>query len=199
MQLSRKIFVFYLLVGIVILSGCAKYKPRSLQYCPSTVKEKDNFGVGTKILSYHDCEESFYTKKIIEKGYRPLQISVTNKTDKTYVLKGSNIGLQLEHSKLVARKCHINIATRVSGWAIGGIFFWPLFIAAASEGYNSYKANNDMDADFKERSISNKDKIFIPPHSSMNKVIFVSDKNYKSHFDIDFIEKESDDHLLFHM
>ncbi len=197
----KKIIFLQCLLAALFLSGCARYKPHVLQYAPDRIKKADcDVEIGTKTLSLLDCKTYFGTISFLKKGFRSIQISITNKTDTTYILNGSNIGLQLECGKYVARTCHFNTAAHIALWSLGIILLWKIFIpVAAIAGYTSYKANCDIDFHFEKCSINTNDQIIITPHSLTHKVIFVSNENYQTYFDIDLIEKDTNKQLTFKM
>ncbi len=198
MKRTIKLITFLLLLPLLI-TGCAKHKPQSLHYMPGNIHEQQQVEISTKTFSNLDCKTYLGTEKIVKKGYRPIQIMITNKSDKTFVLNGSNISIPLERGKQVARRCHYNTLARVAGWGVGGLFVWPLFLVAAAEGINSIKANKDMDLDFAQRSLYTSDQIVIAPHSSTNKIMFVTNENYRTHFTVDLVDKEGKDRLTFDM
>jgi hypothetical protein len=194
------VYVTLCSIGFVVLliTGCAKYRPRMMSYATGSVQEQENIEVATKALNDLECQ-SYFNRKIVKKGYQPIQVCIKNKTDKTYVLNANNIGLPIEKPKRVARRLHTNTASRVAGWSLGGLFFWPLFIPAIVDGTRSIKANKELDADLNERGIGRSQKIVIAPHSAINKVMFVKTADYRPHYSIDLTSKDDGTKVKFMM
>jgi len=195
-----KLFVRNMLVlglaSMLAFSGCAKYKSQPLPKLQAIVEEKKDVEVSAQALTERECRKAF-SRRILNKGYQPIQLIIKNKSRYTYILDAANIELQLEPTQLVAKQLHLNTAGRVVSWAAAGLFIWPFYIAAAVEGCRSSDANRELNHDFAQRTISDESRIYIHPGSMINKVIFVTTDNFRNKFNLRLFSKEHDELLDF--
>jgi len=59
------------------------------------------------------------------------------------------------------------------------------------------QGDKDLSQDIEQRTISDDARIFLYPGNMINKILFVSDKNYRSKFKINLLNKETDDLVTF--
>jgi len=185
-----------LCAGILAFSGCAKYQPQPLGMPKALSEEKNEIEVTAQALTESECRKTF-SRRILNKGYQPIQLVIKNKSKHTYILDAANIELQIEPAHLVAKRLHLNTAGRAISWAAGGLFLWPLYIPAVVEGCQSSSANKRLSRDITHRTISDDARIFIYPGSTINKVLFVTDENYRHKFNLHLFSKETDELVTF--
>jgi hypothetical protein len=194
--------VRYSIVGVCLaalcVSGCAKYRPKPLAM-PSHIvtQEKEGVALQAALLDNVESKQIFGERSPQAKGYQTIQLALTNKTNQAYELDAHNIGLELASAQVVAHQIGFNTAGRVAGWGIAGLFIWPFLIPAIVDGVKSSQANRDLERDLDVRTISNGSKIYIQPHSTMNKVMFVASENYRTSFDVDLINQHTGDPVNF--
>jgi hypothetical protein len=176
--------------GLLIFTGCAKYKPQPLQTAHGVAVKENNVSVSAHAFSELECRY-YFSRRMIAKGYQPIQISIMNGSDEDLILDPYNVGLQLESSRIIARACHLNTGKRFVSWFIPALFLWPFIIPAAVECAKSSEANKKLDQDFNQRTISLDSKIYIPAQTTINKVMFVATENYRQNFDIKLIKKNN--------
>jgi hypothetical protein len=184
-------------LSLVFIAGCAKYTPHPLQ-APGHVipQEKNNVEIAAAPLTEFDCKNVF-SRRILAKGYQPIQLMIKNKSRFTYILDSANIDMQIEPSERVAKQLHLNTEKRVISWLIPAIFIWPFIIPAMIEGLKSSQANKDLNHDFDIRTLGDDSRIYINPGCVMNKVMFVNQENYRQSFDLYLFSKEQDELLRF--
>ena len=193
----RSFSLSLLALGLIVTgSGCAKYKPHPLTMPTSIAQEKKDVMVCAKAMNERDCRKAF-SRRLLSKGYQPVQLMIQNKSKFTYILDAANIQLQVEPADDVAKKLHLNTAGRVISWASPALFLWPFIIPATVEGLKSSGANKRLDHDFAERVISDDSRIFIAPGSIMHRVMFIRQENYRQSFGLDLFSKEHDELLNF--
>jgi hypothetical protein len=185
------------IVGVLLISGCAKYRPQPLELPQAPAQEKDGIEVQAAVLDSTTSKHIFGQRSPRSKGYIPIHVAVTNKTSQTYELDAWRIGLELVPANHVARQIEFNTAGRVAGWGIAGLFFAPLFIPAFVEGYKSTNANRKLARDLEKRAISDYSKIVIKPHGTINRVMFVSTENYKPTFDLEVVSPSTGKNVKF--
>jgi hypothetical protein len=72
MFFTQKIFMFFLVFSVVIVSGCAKYKPKPFIPVPFNKQNKNssknNVSVSACSLTSDDCKHYFSKEKSTPKG-----------------------------------------------------------------------------------------------------------------------------------
>ncbi len=173
--IKKNISILLTLVALAILPNCARYKAKKLYPPQAPTHEKDNLVVAKKTLTEEEARKIFGGRKIIERGYTPVQIYVKNKSNKTYYLNPNDIQAPLEPSTSVARKLHRDV-----GWKTAKYFFIGGPLWATIEGVSSYEANRNINTDFREKTVRLDEVIKIRPYGVINKVMFIPNENYTS-------------------
>jgi hypothetical protein len=183
---------FCLILGLGLMFGCAKYDPQHLDVPRGKLKQKEGVVVAKKALTEEECR-TYFDRRLLKRGYQPVQIYVKNETDKTYVLDSYNIGMPLEPVKKVMNSMHRNVPWKATKYfLIGGVIWGTL------EGIMSYDVNRKIDDDLKERSINENDIVQIKPYGVVNRVVFVAKNNYDdSNFSLKLLDTESKKELKF--
>lgn len=182
-MLKRNILLSNLLLGLFLVTGCAKYKPQP--FAPSFGEKKEDCSVivSANTFSANDGPR-FFSRNIQKKGYKAIQLTITNNSDLVYVLDGRTINLYLEPINFVSKDFHLDAGKRALWWIIPGIVSWPFLIVAAVDGIKSSNANSSLDRDFRKRCIDHTSHVEIYPHSTISKVMFVADENYTRKFSL---------------
>lgn len=189
--LSQKTSLFTgIILSIILISGCAKYKPKPLKTSHGSPVREHNVTICTHQLSKSECRH-YFSRRITDKGYQPIQVSIINNSNETYILDASNIGLQIESWHTVAQACHIGTGRRFVSWFIPALFVSPFLISALVDASKASKANTQLNTDFNQRSISLESKIYIHPQTRINKVFFVAIENFYPDFDIILVKKDN--------
>ena len=183
----------YLLASctLFLVSGCIYYTPRTLRSQVYGSKVEDKLvKITARELTKADFD--FYFKQNLNTNrMRAIQVNIYNQTASPLLLDGNSIDLELEEAKTISRLLHYNTVGRIILWSIPGIWFWPSFVAAAGDGYNCFMQNKRIDEDIDQKIITNRSRITIRPHSSINKVMFVWEANYYNSFTCSFVRKDS--------
>ncbi len=177
---------------LVMMPNCAKYEPRSLER--STVQPSKQAGVNVqaKLLSSRETKKLFSGRSIEKKGFEAIQLTIANNTSDTYTLNGASFDIDLEEPSFVARQVEFDTASRVIAWGIPGLFIWPFLIPAIVEGINAPKANRRMQQDFMARGIAPNGKAYISPYSTINKILFVNNKDSVNSFAVRLLNQDTD-------
>lgn len=189
---QRNIFFWLLLPFAVIFTGCASYNAAPLSVIQENVIQKEGVTVSGKLLNKLECK-TYFDRNIIGKGYQPIQIAVSNNSDKTYVLRRSSIDLPLASAEWIAGLVHTSTIGRALGYGVGGVFIPLLFIPAVVDGFSSAEANKRLDTDFHAKALA--DVHMIPPHVTLNKVIFVPMNQRKEQFVVQLTDAATQDVL----
>lgn len=174
-----------------LFTGCASYQANSLSALdPNYVKnysEVQGMEIGCKAYTVDDCF-TYLDRNVIAKGYQPIQLTFRNNTDKRYIFSSKDVSIPCANPEEVSRTVHTSTVGRVTGYGVGGLLFWPLFIPAVVDGIKSSNANTALDKDFDEKA---KDSFLIAPHSYSKTLIFVPKAHFSPVFDISLLDEES--------
>ena len=186
---------------LFLLSGCASYEPKALNHLGyegeatvCTLKSMtDTYGDHIKlyaaILSSSKVRSCF-NRDIGSKGYKIVQFTIVNNSDKSFVLSNSNIGASIANPDQVAKLVHTSTAGRATGYTLGSLILWPLIIPAVVDGVKSSEANDQLDTDFSERC---PEVCYIPAHATRNHVIFMPKHSFLNTFELVLLGKEEPD------
>lgn len=176
------------------LSGCAKYKPKSFLKNLSTPQVSKESKESTISLAYHIFDEDdcmFYLdRNLIAQEYQPVQITFTNNSDRYLNFSTASFTVPCESVQIVAEEAHTNTVGRAVGYGIAGLFIWPFIIPAIVDGLGSSKANRLLDRDFSRKAL--RDQI-VPPHTTINGLIFVPNKSFKPDFSFRVADVKNND------
>jgi len=172
-----------LVIGLVALGGCAKYKARPLSFPASPIEEKKSVSVAAYALNDDDMHY-YFSRRAIQKGLQPVQLTVVNNSKETYLLDAKDINLSLESRNTAFDQLRLSKTSRCVGWGVAGLFLWPFLIPAAVELVKTDKANKDMKQDFVQRVIDRDSRLLIKPGQEINRVFFVSHANIQYSFDV---------------
>lgn len=176
---------------LFLLPNCAKYKPENLSIPMGQMQEKQEVAITKYVFSEKDCLK-YFDRKIIKKGYQPIQLLIKNNSKKTFVLQSDNITLPLIPIKNISSKIHRDLSWKMTKYfLIGG----PTL--AALEGFRSYEVNKKIDKDFANKTLGDENVIKIKPHKICNRVMFVTKENYDSKFKVTLIDEHNKNKITF--
>ena len=180
---SFRVVALPVVLGMLVLSSCAKYKPKTLHTSIGKAQTKQGVTLSAHAFTEQDCRY-YFSRRMLSKGYQPIQLSFKNNSNKTYVLDTRDISVSLERVHRVAKDCHLNTAGRVASWGVASLFLWPFLIPTVVDGVKASKANKKLDRDFERRALDVGSKIHIYPQESVHKIMFVDQQNYRQKFDV---------------
>jgi hypothetical protein len=118
---QTKLLSAVLAVGsLLLLSGCAKYNAMPLQHLvkhadSSETSETKNITLEHKVFDKADCKTYLGKKNILKKGFQPVQLTVTNNSDRSYIYSTSSLSLSTVPAEVVAKKVHFSTGGRAVG------------------------------------------------------------------------------------
>ena len=177
--------------------SCASYKATSLpklnpEFAPKSAKQAE-VACAVKVFTKDDCRR-YYDKDLIDKGYQPIQITISNQSKSYYLFSKDGISLPTVPPEEVAKKAYRSTTGRAVGYGVAGLFIWPLLIPAVVDGVGSSNANTQMDIDFAAKRLQ---ETIIQPYSTINGVIFVPTTELQQNLIINIINRETADKLTF--
>ncbi len=138
-----------------------------------------NIDFAYRLFNKFDCKKYLGNKKIIAKGYQPLQVQITNNSDQSVKFSLSNFSFPCVPYEEVAEQIHFSAAKRGLAWILGGLVIWPLIVVGIIDIVESPRANDRLDADFYKKSLTDQ---IIQPHTSINGLIFVANEQFTPNF-----------------
>jgi hypothetical protein len=118
----------------LLLAGCATYHASPLSDGLLISESQSNntansLQLKVKAFNKSDCKK-YLGSNVISKGYRPLQLSILNDTDKNYLFALRNVSLPSERPEVVASKVHSGtLGSKIAGVGIG-VALTPIFLTA---------------------------------------------------------------------
>ena len=151
-----------------------------------------------KILNKKECKNYFKTKKIIKKGYQPIQITVTNNSNDCIAVSQKGLNLQIVPADVVLNSLYksgairgIALATVATSatvpmymfmlvppalWITSCVYFTTMFTAAMFTGFGAriYNQKINLIATLELQSQ------IIPPYTSVMGMVFVKSDSFTS-------------------
>ncbi|NGX50555.1 MAG: hypothetical protein K1060chlam2_00401 [Chlamydiae bacterium] len=187
----RKLCLHLATASALLLTGCASYQASALSAldpnCVREYPEAEGVSIGCKAYTKQECYD-YLDRDVIAKGYQPILLTFQNKSDKHYIFSTDKISLPTIRAEDVAKQVHTSTVGRVTGYSLGGLIFWPLFIPAIVDGIKSSDANTALDIDFEDKA---KEYFVILPGAFKKTLIFVPRAEFRPIFDVTLLEEES--------
>lgn len=186
---------FLLIVLVPLLASCAGYKSRPLKTLRvEPIKGHRDILFNSHVYNINDCE-MYLGRNVIKEGFRPIQIALKNQSSRFLIFNLNNFSLKTTPFDVVARSVYQSVLARALGYGIPGVFFflWPLIIPAIVDSYWASVANEQLLADYMEKSLAN---IVIDPDSLLEGLIFISSGNYNSQLNLTLIDRDSHEKII---
>lgn len=180
---SSRLLTLLSITGLIVLSGCTKnLKYQSRRLAPLTKatahssQTKENVTVSVK--SFDTNDQNYYFGKRTA-NIHPLQITVANDSETTWVLSKNNISLPLADTDVVSRQY------KASGWTTFGLWLvaWPIGLA---HGVMSHTANKEIEADIADKNLEM--ATIIAPEAHRDAVIFSRSENELQRFTVSLVD-----------
>lgn len=187
-----RISIFSLCIGVLLLSGCAKYRAQPLNRLSTCVSNKQEplIAFAYKPLDKADCQR-YLGRDVLAKGYQPIQITFSNNTNRYLNFSKANISIPCVCAGEIAHKVHTSTAARASIYGVAGaLFFWPLVIPAIVDGVGSSRANKKLNMDFSKKELCDQ---IVAPFSTINGLIFVPVEKFDPEFKITLVDANNHD------
>ncbi len=163
------------------LFGIARYKAATLPELLSSLQEPENFlSFSYKIFTKADCKNYLGRKKIIRKGYQPVQITLVNNTGHSFKFSLGAFSFPCVSIEEMAQIMDFSTTKRMVGWGVGSLFVSKTFLLpTAIEGTVSGKESAKLQKDFIKKGLSN---TVVKPYDVLNGIIFVEKRFFNPHF-----------------
>jgi hypothetical protein len=189
--------LFLLLLSTLIGGGCASYTPAELR---SLTADK-TASVAVRVRASGPLKDAdvkvyaaalsspqvraYFDRDIGGKGYRVVQFTIVNNSDRPLLLDNGDIGLPTADAAAVAALVKTSTAGRAGGYGLFALAFPLLVVPAVVDGVKSMEANAQLEADFAARCA---DVCIIPPRSMRNHVIFVRIASFQKMFELSLVD-----------
>lgn len=153
---------------LIGLAGCARYKAMPLSPLKNSLVERGCISFDYMVFDEEDCHE-YLDRNVLDKGYQPIQIALTNNTDHYFTLSSNHCSV---NTREVSCANHTNTKARALGYGLAGFVSSGLFfIPAIVDGIGSSNANKKLDRDFSQKALRRKQ--IVPPHATINGLLFI--------------------------
>lgn len=178
-----------IIVSALSLSSCAKYKAQPLNKLATfTTHEKGHsVAFAHKTLNKAECKR-YLDRDVLSKGYQPVQVTISNNTDRHLNFTQANISMDCVSATYVGQKVHTSTVARATSYGVGALFLWPLAIPAVVDGVGSAKANDRLDEDFSRKELCDQ---IINPFTTINGLIFVPVEKFDHEFSITLVDTKN--------
>lgn len=186
----KKINQIYSILSAIILlalSGCAHYRPKCLLSNINTNvitnTKESTISFDHHIFSKSDCKK-YLDRNIIETGYQPVLITLTNNTKNKISISVKNFSFNCTPATEVAQKAHTNTKARAVGYGVASLcvpILWipVLWIPAVVDVVGSSSANKKLDADFSHKALNDQ---IVNQFSTISGLIFVPINSFNPNF-----------------
>lgn len=180
-----------ILVPLILLSGCAKYKARPLRRlthpAASERANQESVTLTSTVLTAKDCHK-YLGRDVIAKGHQPLHISLANNTRSRFNFALCNLSLPTTDYYEVAPTVYTSTMGRAVGYGLAS-FVMPLFlIPAVVDSIWSSQANEKLDKDYARKALEDQ---IIEPYTTIDGLIFVPTAYFDSTFSLTIIDVAS--------
>lgn len=187
MKMIKKVYSYWFFLPLIVgltpefLCGVARYKAATLVELVSALQEPENtVSFSYKVFTKADCKKYLGRKKIIRKGYQPVQITLVNNTSHSFNFSLGAFSFPCISAEEMAERMDFSTTKRMAGWGVGSLFFSKSFLLpTAIEATVSGKESAKLQKDFIKKGLSN---TVIKPYDVLNGLIFVEKSSFNPHF-----------------
>lgn len=190
MKDSAIIRMLTLFVMVLVLTGWDSYRATALPMeLPSFIGNE----VHVVAIAYtkQECKANLH-RDLLDRGYRPIQVTVQNNTSHLYSFSEESVSLRCTHPRHVALKVSAKAIPRAIGYKIASFLFWPFMIPSTIDSLRTYKAHKDMKKDFTAKGIKEKEEVILP-YSTISRILFIKEKDFQEDFTVSLIDKKSEE------
>ncbi len=197
-RIKKRILLPFLgITGLLVILGQGRLP--SFTSLPSLIpgkelfSEADAISISVKPLTSEESEK-YLKNDLLKLGYTPVQITIENQSLDPYLITPNSISLPLAKPKDIASAAKRSSLPASLGLRIAGFIFWPFSIPSTMHGIKTMEAYQKAK---KELSIKSIKEEIIPPYSTMNRVFFVKQDEYKDSFSVTLVNQETLESKIF--
>lgn len=188
----------YLIIVILsvftsINSHCiARYKAIPLRHLQNNAIADGAISFVYKKFNEADCKKYLGRRHIINKGFLPIQIQITNNTDRSFLFSLNNFSFPCVSYLNVIEHIYFNTALRLWLWGLGSLVIPILIIPFILEAIESPRANERLENDYANKCLNIQK---IKPYNTINGLIFVPIEYFNENFSFNLIDLNNNEKL----
>jgi len=185
--------------AVFFISGFEVYHPETPQFVGSIAEPFREKGVHISAKIYDGKESKAYLdRNLLHVGFQPVQVTVQNNTEDTYILSSEGVEVNSSTSSEVAGSVTRTAIPRSIGFKVAGLFFWPMIIPGTIDSIITFKSHLQMKKDYHAKSIKNEGEL-LPPYSTVHRVIFLPSNEIPEEFTLHLQNQKSNQFLPFNV
>jgi len=184
--LKNSFYVVFL--SVVMVSGFFHYN--QLEHYQSTppphigniLQPFKDHGVHIRAKAYNVEECRAYLKRnLLSKGLNPIQVTIQNNTEKSYILSKEGVDLPDLSPAAVAHTVNRGYIPRSIAFKVAAFFFWPFMIPGAIDTVLTLRNHFELKGDYAAKSVKEEGELLLP-YSTTHRVIFVRNQHLTEQF-----------------
>jgi hypothetical protein len=196
-MINNKNLSLFLLIFVSFFNvlPIAHYKAKALENLIDNAADlKENSVIFKyKFFSKSDCKKYLGRKQVWERGFRPIQINIFNNTNKSLNLCTKHLSFPCVSLDSVIEYVGFKTGTRLLAWGIPSLILWPFVVPLIIEAFESPKSNSRLLKDYYSKTLLDQ---IIQPKCSVNGIVFVPKKHFKSDFSLILNDIDSKEQLI---
>ncbi len=178
---SKDYFYISLLTVLFSFNLINKNPVPSLLTAPFSLKDKA-LEVSVRTLSKEEGA-SILKYDVTGKGYRPIEVTITNQGSHTYEISRASTSLPCATAKEIAWKHTKGTIPRGLGLKILGFIFWPFSIASGIEGIVTLKKHKQIVKVLNAKGFKDKAEQIVP-YSLTKRVLYIPEDKFEKTFSV---------------
>ena len=187
---SKDYFYISLLTVLFSFNLINKNPVSSLLTTPFSLKDKA-LEVSVRTLS-KDESLSILKYDVTAKGYKPIEVTISNQGSHTYEISRSSTSLPCATAKEIAWKHTKGTIPRGLGLKILGFIFWPFSIASGIEGIATLKKHKQIVKVLKAKGFKD-DAEQIVPYSLTKRILYIPEDKFEKTFSVSLEDVTGDE------
>lgn len=191
-KLKNLLIVFVCFFAVLFLtSGQYSYQSVPPVFIGSMVEPFQGEGVYIQAKRYSSEESKRYLHRNVHRhGVHPVQVTIQNNTNKSFVLSKDGVEMSHAHPHEVAKREYLQTVPRSVAFKVAAFLFWPFIIPGTIDTIITIKAHFALKKDFYAKSIKKEGEVVLP-YSTVHRVLFVPHEDYQEGFTLTMKETQS--------
>ncbi len=187
---SKDYFYISLLTILFSFNLVNKNPVQAILDIPFSLEDKP-LQVSVKALS-SDESKSILKYDVTAKGYKPIEVTISNQGSHTYEISRASTSLPCATSSEIAWKQTKGTLPRSLGLKILGFVFWPFSIVSGIEGIVTFKKHKQIVNILKAKGFKD-DAEEIVPYSLVKRVLYIPIDKFEKTFTVALEDLTSDE------
>jgi hypothetical protein len=149
--------------------------------------EQKDIEVHVRALSSNESKH-LLGHNLLGRGIQPFHITIENNSPNAYSICPDYIDLNLVEVSTIVSDLHKSALPRSIAFKVLGFLFWPFMIPGTLDTIHTIHSYKSLKKDYTAKSI--KDET-VPVYSTVNRILFVPEKDVKDQFTVTLMDKET--------